>query len=93
MLPEEWATSPPVLSAQGAAQPVEEAAQQPHHHLGGNSPFFRESNEGSVFCRLISLLFFFPVTLKEIFYFGHGRFEEPINHAREMWSRQLDTQI
>ena len=33
LLPEEWATSTPVLSAQGAAQPVEEAAQQPHHHL------------------------------------------------------------
>ena len=31
-------------------------------------------------CMLISLLLFFPVTLKEIFYFGHGRFEKPINH-------------
>ena len=28
-------------------------------------------------CMLISLLLFFPVTLKEI---GHGRFEKPINH-------------
>lgn len=31
-------------------------------------------------CTLISLLFFFPVTLKEIFCFGHGTFEKPINH-------------
>ena len=31
-------------------------------------------------CMLISPLLFFPVTLKETFCFGHGRFEKPINH-------------